>query len=249
MGEELQPTSKNVAEGTTGAWYEFATGPEGVLWRKPNPMGGPDEMVRLPEGVHPPEAAAVGPDSAPHMVDTATSEQAAEPPETLSPQEVLRDGWIFDYETPDGQVVITRGREVRFVDKGTYEELRKTIGPAEVSAPANPEEPSLTPAPSTAGAPQLELEPEPSPREPEPAAEEETQEIGNSSFEKLRDQNTDPRVILKLKQKVEEKYAAMGGMEDSLKTVMGIREATRHLLAQGLEIDDNGDFKPEGMRL
>jgi hypothetical protein len=110
-----------------------------------------------------------------------------------------------------------------------------------------------------AGQPEESPAPEPQPELAEPTIESETstdgddekseQETSPEAYEKLMDKNIDPRVILALKQKVEEKFRAGGQLDASTKKVMGIREVTRHLLAQGVAIDQDGDFMPEGMQL
>jgi hypothetical protein len=139
------------------------------------------------------------------------------------------------------------------IQQGWWQEL--SVAPEEPAAesPGEPAEPPAEPTVEPAEPIEPAAEPaaadESEPAEQADDGQQSKAEQDTVNPEKLKAQNIDPRVILALKQKVEEKFQAGGQLDQSTKKVMGIREITRHLLAQGLPVDENGDFMPEGMQL
>ncbi|HVO86138.1 MAG TPA: hypothetical protein VMT23_00185 [Candidatus Binatia bacterium] len=72
-----------------------------------------------------------------------------------------------------------------------------------------------------------------------------------SKQELLRDKNIDPRVILAIKKSVDERMSGWGKevATDSSRKIAGMYEIAAYLNAQGVGVQENGDFVPEGMQL
>jgi len=191
--------------------------------------------------------AAHSPDSTEGSADFFNAEPPPSVPEAAASQPPTRHAIEVVAEIPNGDITevgvpqeISPETPVVVPEVRSEEPAQPEPGPQPLAEPAaaeeTPPEPEVTVAEETTG-----------PTQPENNAP--SQESAAEQLEKWRDQNIDPRVILKLKENLAERLQGANDADQSFKKVQTIRTVTRHLLAQGLPIAENGDFEPEGMEL